>query len=195
MTFAPYNLSIGGDGVNGTGEMASRAMTMLMNHLLMNSFAVRRVSSPVGGIVVTANDEGVTSLEFDEDTNIEPRSGSAKATTIVERAAEQLQQYFAGERRDFDLPLAPKGTDFQRAVWAALSRIPYGTTISYKEQATWVGNPKATRAVGSANGRNPIAIVVPCHRVIGSDGRPTGYASGIDRKLWLLEHERAVLGR
>lgn len=195
MTFAPYNLSIGGDGVNGTGEMASRAMTMLMNHLLMNSFAVRRVSSPVGDIVVTANDEGVTSLEFDEDTNIEPRSGSAKATTIVERAAEQLQQYFAGERRDFDLPLAPKGTDFQRAVWAALSRIPYGTTISYKEQATWVGNPKATRAVGSANGRNPIAIVVPCHRVIGSDGRPTGYASGIDRKLWLLEHERAVLGR
>lgn len=195
MTFAPYNLSIGGDGVNGTGEMASRAMTMLMNHLLMNSFAVRRVSSPVGDIVVTANDEGVTSLEFDEDTNIEPRSGSAKATTIVERAAEQLQQYFAGERRDFDLPLAPKGTDFQRAVWTALSRIPYGTTISYKEQATWVGNPKATRAVGSANGRNPIAIVVPCHRVIGSDGRPTGYASGIDRKLWLLEHERAVLGR
>ena len=195
MTFAPYNLSIGGDGVNGTGEMASRAMTMLMNHLLMNSFAVRRVSSPVGDIVVTANDEGVTSLEFDEDTNIESRSGSAKATTIVERAAEQLQQYFAGERRDFDLPLAPKGTDFQRAVWAALSRIPYGTTISYKEQATWVGNPKATRAVGSANGRNPIAIVVPCHRVIGSDGRPTGYASGIDRKLWLLEHERAVLGR
>jgi len=90
--------------------------------------------------------------------------------------------------------LAPEGTDFQRAVWAALSRIPYGTTISYKEQATWVGNPKATRAVGSANGRNPIAIVVPCHRVIGSDGRPTGYASGIDRKLWLLEHERAVLG-
>jgi methylated-DNA-[protein]-cysteine S-methyltransferase len=162
--------------------------------LVVNSVAVRRVSSPVGDIVVTANDEGVTSLEFDEDAHAELRSGSTQAATIVERAVEQLQQYFAGERRDFDLPLAPEGTDFQRAVWAALSRIPYGTTISYKEQATWVGNPKATRAVGSANGRNPIAIVVPCHRVIGSDGRPTGYASGIDRKLWLLEHERAVLG-
>ncbi len=101
----------------------------------------------------------------------------------------QLQAYFAGELTDFDLPLQMHGTEFQRRVWAALCEIPYGETISYGELARWVGNPKASRAVGLANGRNPVAIVVPCHRVIGADGSLTGYGGGLDRKVWLLEHE------
>ena len=105
-------------------------------------------------------------------------------------AARQLSEYFAGDRTDFDLDLAPSGTDFQRKVWTALSQIPYGTTESYGQLALRIGQPTASRAVGLANGRNPIAIVVPCHRVIGSSGTLTGYAGGLERKRWLLEHER-----
>ena len=102
----------------------------------------------------------------------------------------QLGEYFAGERTRFDLALAPAGTRFQRAVWAALRTIPYGETRTYTEQAVAVGRPSAVRAVGAANGRNPIAIVVPCHRVVGADGSLTGFGGGIDRKRWLLAHER-----
>ena len=101
----------------------------------------------------------------------------------------------AGARTTFDLPLAPRGTPFQQRVWAELRRIPHGATISYGELARRVGEPRASRAVGAANGRNPIAIVVPCHRVVGADGSLTGYAGGLDRKRWLLHHEAAVRGR
>jgi methylated-DNA-[protein]-cysteine S-methyltransferase len=104
----------------------------------------------------------------------------------------QLDEYFAGERRVFDLPLAPQGTAFRQRVWAELLRIPYGVTISYGELATRLGDAKASRAVGLANGRNPIAIIVPCHRVIGADGKLTGYAGGIDKKQWLLTWERSA---
>jgi methylated-DNA-[protein]-cysteine S-methyltransferase len=106
-------------------------------------------------------------------------------------ASRQLQAYFAGERREFDLPLAPYGSDFQRRVWSALLEIPYGETISYLELARRLGDPRAVRAVGSANGRNPISIIIPCHRVIGADGSLVGYGGGLERKRWLLRHEAA----
>jgi len=105
-------------------------------------------------------------------------------------AASQLKSYFAGQLTEFDLPLAPAGTEFQRRVWAGLRTIPYGETVSYGELARQLGSPSASRAVGLANGRNPIAIVVPCHRVIGSDGSLTGYGGGLDRKRFLLALER-----
>ncbi len=108
-------------------------------------------------------------------------------------AARQLEEYFAGNRRTFDLDVVPTGTSFQLAVWRALQGIAYGTTASYRDVATSVGNPKATRAVGLANNRNPIALLIPCHRVIGADGSLTGYGGGLEMKSWLLAHERDVL--
>ncbi|MGA2397333.1 MAG: methylated-DNA--[protein]-cysteine S-methyltransferase [Steroidobacteraceae bacterium] len=106
------------------------------------------------------------------------------------RTARQLDEYFSGERRDFDLPLRLDGTEFQKRAWHNLMEIPYGDTRSYGEQARRIGNANASRAVGLANGRNPIPIVVPCHRVIGANGSLTGFGGGIERKRWLLEHER-----
>jgi methylated-DNA-[protein]-cysteine S-methyltransferase len=110
-------------------------------------------------------------------------------------AIEQLQRYFAGTLRSFDLRLAPQGTDFQKTVWRALLDIPFGVTESYGELATRIGNKNASRAVGLANGHNPIGIVIPCHRVIGADGSLTGYGGGLPRKQWLLEHERKFWGQ
>jgi methylated-DNA-[protein]-cysteine S-methyltransferase len=104
----------------------------------------------------------------------------------------QLQEYFAGNRRDFDLPLDPVGTEFQQQVWHVLRTIPYGETISYGEQARRLGDVNKSRAVGAANGRNPISIIVPCHRVVGSTGKLTGFAGGLDTKAWLLQHERGA---
>ena len=110
----------------------------------------------------------------------------------MEEARDQLRAWFAGRRTTFDLPLRPRGTPFQLSVWRALGEIPYGETSSYRELAVAVGQPSAARAVGAANARNPLSIVVPCHRVIGARGELTGYAGGVERKRWLLEHERAV---
>lgn len=114
--------------------------------------------------------------------------------SLLQEAAEQLRQYFAGERQTFNLPLAAPGTTFQQQVWHQLRQIPFGHTQSYGELAQRLGNKNAMRAVGAANGRNPIAIIVPCHRVIGADGKLTGYAGGLDRKIWLLQHEQRVAG-
>ena len=108
---------------------------------------------------------------------------------------EQLEAYFAGELRDLDLKLAPRGTPFQQRVWAELTKIAYGETISYSELARRLGDPKLVRAVGVANGRNPISIVIPCHRVIGADGTLVGYGGGLERKRWLLDHEAVASGR
>jgi methylated-DNA-[protein]-cysteine S-methyltransferase len=113
---------------------------------------------------------------------------------VLRAAVDQLRAYLDGDRRHFELPLDPVGTDFQQAVWKLLREIPYGTTISYGEQARRLGDARKARAVGGANGRNPIAIVVPCHRVVGADGTLTGFAAGTDRKRWLLDHETRVLG-
>lgn len=112
-------------------------------------------------------------------------------TPLLRRAAEQLRAYFAGQRRSFDLPLRMQGTDFQLAVWRALLTIPYGETRSYAQIAAQIGRPKACRAVGLANGQNPLAIIVPCHRVIGADGSLTGYGGGLDMKRLLLDLEQA----
>jgi methylated-DNA-[protein]-cysteine S-methyltransferase len=117
--------------------------------------------------------------------------GPVRETEVLVRTAHQLAEYFAGERRDFDLPLAPRGTEFQQSVWRALIDIPYGETCSYGDLARVVGRPSASRAVGAANGANPIAIILPCHRVIGASGALTGYGGGLPLKRWLLAHERA----
>jgi methylated-DNA-[protein]-cysteine S-methyltransferase len=114
---------------------------------------------------------------------------------VVATTVAQLTEYFDGERQEFDLPLDPIGTEFQQAAWSALRTIPYGTTVSYGEQAARMGDRRKARAVGAANGRNPISIVVPCHRVVGSNGSLTGFAGGLDTKAWLLDHERGLLSR
>lgn len=145
--------------------------------------------SPVGVLTLVSNGAALVRLEF-EDTRYPAPIPKAGEDAIIKSARKQLDSYFAGRLRAFDLPLAPEGTAFQQKCWAALLRIPYGATRSYGEQAAAVGNPKASRAVGLANGRNPIAIIVPCHRVIGANGALTGYGGGMARKQQLLELEQ-----
>lgn len=147
------------------------------------------VESPIGDVLIEGNDESITRLgrigggfESQEWVRLD-------RFAAIKEAAQQLDAYWQGELFDFDLPLAPGGTPFQNKVWAALRTIPYGTTASYGEIARKIGSPTAARAVGAANGRNPIAIVVPCHRVIGANGTLTGYAGGLDMKQQLLAHE------
>jgi methylated-DNA-[protein]-cysteine S-methyltransferase len=133
--------------------------------------------------------EGDELVAIDLPDHIGP-AAVERRTEVLARTEAQLAEYFAGERRDFDLPLAPQGSGFQVEVWRALLRIPYGETCSYGHIARVVGRPSASRAVGAANGRNPIPIIVPCHRVIGSNGSLTGYGGGLPVKRWLLDHER-----
>ena len=152
------------------------------------------VPSPIGDLVLTSDGSAITGVYMGEPPHgIDPawRQDPAPFTAAV----EQLDAYFAGEREDFDLPMALHGTDFQRRVWDELTRIPYGETISYSQLALRLGDPKLVRAVGLANGRNPISIIVPCHRVIGADGSLVGYGGGLERKQWLLEHEAGTSGR
>jgi methylated-DNA-[protein]-cysteine S-methyltransferase len=150
--------------------------------------------SPLGSLLLVSDGEAITAVEM-EPHRAPVFAGARPDDGPFRTAVEQLAAYFAGDRTDFDLPLAPRGTGFQLRVWQALLAIPYGHTTSYGEMAADLGNPNASRAVGLANGRNPIAVVVPCHRVIGRDGRLTGYGGGLDRKRWLLDHELAVLRR
>ena len=149
------------------------------------------IDSPVGPLVLTSDGTSLTGVLFDAE--VDP-TWSTQPCAVLDRAAAQLGEYFAGERTEFDLPLEPAGTPFQRSTWLALREIPYAETINYGQLALRVGNPKASRAVGLANGRNPISIVVPCHRVIGADGSLTGYGGGLDRKRLLLDLERRVAG-
>jgi methylated-DNA-[protein]-cysteine S-methyltransferase len=151
--------------------------------------------SPVGMLTLAADDDGrLSRLEFGE-WSPQVRAAEvvhvAEADGVIAETLRQLDEYFAGTRREFDVPLAPRGTPFQLAVWDALRTIPYGETTSYGEIARSVGRPNAVRAVGQANGRNPIAIIVPCHRVIGSDRSLTGYGGGMERKEYLLRLEGA----
>lgn len=143
------------------------------------------VSSPVGPLTLTQEDQALTGLHFGEH----PQQGAEGPTPLLEEAARQLEEYFAGQRKEFSLPLAPKGTEFQLRVWQALLQIPYGETRSYGELAAIVGNPKACRAVGGANHRNPLSILIPCHRVVGTGGNLTGYAGGLNVKEFLLKLE------
>jgi methylated-DNA-[protein]-cysteine S-methyltransferase len=148
------------------------------------------IDSPIGELTLTSEEGMLTGIQMHEQKHRkEIPTTFRRDDRGLANAIEQLNAYFAGELHDFDLPTRMHGTEFQRQVWAALCEIPYGETISYGELARWVGNPKASRAVGLANGRNPVAIVVPCHRVIGANGSLTGYGGGLERKVWLLEHE------
>jgi methylated-DNA-[protein]-cysteine S-methyltransferase len=145
--------------------------------------------------VITASDSGLTGVWFPGKGLVTAASrddGSGPASALLARASEQLAEYFARSRTTFDIPLDPPGTPFQQRVWEALRAIPYGTTLSYSDLASRLGDLRATRAVGAANGKNPIPIIVPCHRVIGANGALTGFGGGLDRKRWLLEHEGAL---
>lgn len=148
------------------------------------------MDSPIGQLTLTAEGDVLTGVHMHEQRHMPQLASSIERDdAALAPFVAQLQAYFAGDLIDFDLPIELHGTEFQRRVWAALREIPYGETISYGELARRVGNPKASRAVGLANGRNPVAIVVPCHRVIGANGSLTGYGGGLERKVWLLEHE------
>ena len=139
---------------------------------------------------VSAGPSGIRSIEI--NPRIPARGTRNDANPLLASAAAQLREYFAGERRQFDLPVEPQGTDFQRRVWRELGEIPYGETRNYRQGADAVGAPRAVRAVGAANGRNPLPIVVPCHRVIGADGRLVGYAGGLAVKKVLLDLEHSA---
>ena len=143
------------------------------------------VDTPIGPLTLEAGEHGLSAVRF---PGSEPTGNRDSAALTAARS--QLEQYFAGERTAFDLPLRPAGAPFQLRVWEALQRIPYGETASYGEIARELGHPTAARAVGAANGRNPIAILIPCHRVVGTSGALTGYAGGVDAKGWLLALER-----
>lgn len=148
------------------------------------------VESPVGDLRLTAADGRLTGVAMSDQRHAPTASAEwVRDDGWFKDVAAQLGAYFAGELEEFDVPLELVGTDFQRRVWSGLLEIPYGTTISYGELARRIGNPKACRAVGLANGRNPVAIIVPCHRVIGAHGDLTGYGGGLERKTWLLRHE------
>lgn len=150
------------------------------------------VGSPVGELLLTGDGEALSGLFMLPDAKYVPAIGAdwIRDDTAFDAVRTQLDEYFAGDRRTFGVPLAPRGTPFQRAVWRRLTTIPYGRTLSYGAMAAALGTPTASRAVGAANGRNPISIIVPCHRVIASNGALTGYAGGLDKKRRLLALER-----
>jgi methylated-DNA-[protein]-cysteine S-methyltransferase len=145
--------------------------------------------SPIGVIEIEATESEVTRVEFDAG---ERRTSATAFSPALEAAVRQLDEYFRGRRRVFELMLRLEGTEFQNRVWRGLLDVGYGETASYGEIARAIGRPKSTRAVGAANGRNPISIIVPCHRIIGSSGALTGYGGGLWRKEWLLRHENRL---
>lgn len=151
-----------------------------MKQLMMNS--------PVGRIYLVANEQGLCGV-YDKDPKIKSNTHDKKILSILTTTQKQLEEYFRGKRKLFNIPLAPEGTDFQKKVWSALLKIPYGKTQSYADIAKSIKKPKACRAVGSANGKNPLWIIVPCHRVITSAGKIGGYAGGVNMKKHLLKIE------
>lgn len=155
----------------------------------MNAFCY--LQSPIGRLMLTSDGAALTGLYMEPSRKTQSTDGWSEDAAVPPLAAalRQLTEYFAGTRREFDLPLRLRGTEFQKRVWQELTEIPYGQTWSYGELAKRINNPSASRAVGLANGRNPISILVPCHRVIGADGSLTGYGGGLERKRWLLAHE------
>lgn len=146
------------------------------------------IKSPIGTLEIKGDKDGLSSLHF-MDSEEKPTLNIPK---YLKETVSQLQEYFDGSRTDFNLKLNPEGTDFQKRVWEKLQEIPFSKTVSYQTIANRLGDPKVIRAAATANGKNPIAIIIPCHRVIGKDGSLTGYASGLHRKKWLLDHECPV---
>ncbi len=152
------------------------------------------MASPWGPVCLAGTSKGLIRVDFQHgERPVETAPNDLALPAYFDQAVQQLSEYFEGIRQQFSLPLAPPGTDFQKRVWQALQQVSYGTTVTYQDLAEHLGKPTAARAVGSANGRNPIAIIVPCHRVIGRDGRLRGYASGLPIKRQLLQHEGARL--
>ncbi len=150
--------------------------------------------TPIGILKIAIDDKGLRYVLFESNKHAPPHIVDwRKDFNATQIAREQLLQYFAGERKEFDLEISLEGTDFQQRTWQTLASIPYGQTWSYAELAKQVDSPKAVRAVGAANGRNPLPIVLPCHRVIGSNGSLTGFGGGLPVKQWLLEHESSVI--
>ena len=164
------------------------------------SFCIRVLSTPVGKLLAAVSDEGVSQLRFLDGNDdaaicklrmVAPAAGFGDEDhPMIIQLERELSEYFSGVRTDFSIPLHPSGTEFQRRVWEGLGQIPFGVVSSYGEQAGLFGNRKAIRAIAAANGRNPIVILIPCHRVIGANGALTGYAGGLPAKRWLLDHER-----
>lgn len=155
------------------------------------------IDSPVGPLTLIVSDKGLRAVLWEQEKQGRVRLGEIEGggddpNGVLSAAVEQLGEYFAGDRHTFDLPLDPVGSDFQRSAWQALCTIPFAETVSYGEQARRMGDARKARAVGAANGRNPISIIVPCHRVVGADGSLTGFAAGVETKAWLLDHERRV---
>jgi methylated-DNA-[protein]-cysteine S-methyltransferase len=146
------------------------------------------IGSPLGLLELVARGDALEQLRFSEKGGVEDKP--AGHSLLLAECRRQLEEYFSGKRRQFDFSLDPQGTAFEKEVWQRLKRIPYGRTASYKEIAQDIGRPRAVRAVGAANGKNPLAIIVPCHRVVGHHGSLTGYGGGLWRKQWLLDHER-----
>jgi methylated-DNA-[protein]-cysteine S-methyltransferase len=172
--------------------MSTRTMAGRRSHVV--------VDSPVGPLTLVASAGAVAGLYMTDQRHRPPGESFGEPADDPDgepfaAASRQLREYFGGERTGFDLPLALDGTAFQRRVWAALQEIPYGHTVSYGQLADRIGQPSASRAVGLANGKNPVGIIVPCHRVVGADGGLTGYGGGIERKRYLLAHEQRVSGQ
>ncbi len=167
-----------------------------MNHTIDAPRYRTTMPSPIGELTVVADDDAIVAIRWDAEHDALDLAGVPLVEPgehpVLDAAVEQLGEYFAGARTDFDLPLRPIGTPFQLTAWEALRGIPFGETRSYGEQAAKVGDRRKARAVGAANGQNPIPIVVPCHRVIGSNGHLTGFGGGIETKAWLLDHELRV---
>ncbi len=155
----------------------------------------KTIKTPVGELKLIGSDQGLAAVLWEDDDINRVRAKSEVEDLnhkVLKQAELELQEYFEGKRVEFSIPLHPEGTDFQLKVWEELKKIPYGKTISYGELAVRIGNPKAARAVGAANGKNPLSIVVPCHRVIGASGKLTGFAGGVDVKSKLLVLEKAI---
>ena len=150
------------------------------------------MDSPLGKIKIIGDADAIKMVSF---IDREERETEGVLPLTVRNCKKQLREYFDGKRTEFNVPLAPEGTDFQKEVWETLLDIPFGTTSTYAKQSVKLGDIKKIRAVGSANGKNPIAVIVPCHRVIGTDGSLTGYAGGLDKKEWLLRHENSMPGQ
>ncbi|WP_340114330.1 methylated-DNA--[protein]-cysteine S-methyltransferase [Maribellus mangrovi] len=144
------------------------------------------LSSPVGWLKLTGNSNSLLSVSFEEMEG----DGSSELPPILKKSRRQLEEYFEGIRKEFDLKLSPEGTDFQQKIWKLVTNVSYGKTATYHDISVQSGSEKSTRAVGLANGKNPIPIIIPCHRIIGSNGKLTGYAGGLERKRWLLLHEQ-----
>jgi len=152
-----------------------------------------RCPSPVGELILAASENALTAVYLPTSRGLPQVEPGSQVNDVLLRAKAQLSEYFARTRTTFDLPLDPGGSAFERRVWEALRRIPYGATVSYGELARRLGEVRATRAVGAANAKNPIPVIVPCHRVVGSRGELVGFGGGLDRKRWLLEHEGALM--